>query len=118
VLARALRARLAPRELDAYLAPLLAPDGVRGLLRFVDSVDLAAVEGALRVVAADPPPALVLWGADDRLFSAAYGRRVAEALRAPCVAIPDAGHLLPQERPERVAEELAGFVAGLPRPVS
>ncbi|MGE5764190.1 MAG: alpha/beta fold hydrolase [Mycobacterium leprae] len=117
VLARALGARVSPRELDTYLAPLLAPDGVRGLLRFVDGVDLAAVEGALRVAAADPPPALVLWGADDRLFSAAYGRRVAAALRAPCVAIPDAGHLVPKERPERVAEELGGFVAGLSRPV-
>jgi pimeloyl-ACP methyl ester carboxylesterase len=114
VLAAALGTRVAPRELDAYLAPLLGPDGVRGLLRFVDSVDVTAVESALRVLAADPPPALVLWGAEDRLFSAAYGRRVAAALRAPSVPVAGAGHLLPQECPQRVAEELAGFVAELP----
>ncbi|HVA61015.1 MAG TPA: alpha/beta fold hydrolase [Mycobacteriales bacterium] len=117
VLARSLGAsladsRLTSREIDSYLTPLLGPDGPRGLLRFVRAVDLEATESVWRLVAAAPPPALVLWGERDHLHPAEYGRRVAGELRgAAWVPVSGAGHLLPQERPERVAEELTGFLA-------
>jgi len=120
VLARALGAGgptsvLAARELDYYLAPLLRPGGAQSLVRLVRAVDLAPVESAWRLLRAAPPPTLVLWGEQDRLHSPAYGRRVAGELPgASWVPVADAGHLLPQERPERVAEELAGFRADLP----
>jgi pimeloyl-ACP methyl ester carboxylesterase len=104
--------RLTTSEVAAYVAPMVGPDGPRGLLRFVRAVDLAAAEQALRIVAADAPPTLVLWGEQDNLHRPDYGRRVAEALPgAAWVPVSRAGHLLPQERPERVAEELTGFLA-------
>jgi pimeloyl-ACP methyl ester carboxylesterase len=65
------------------------------------------------LVGISPPPTLVLWGEDDALLSLEYGRRVATQLRAAWVPIAGAGHLLARERPERVAEELAGFLEGL-----
>jgi len=117
VLARSLGAggpaagSVAPPELGRYLAPLLSATGGRALLRLVRAVDLAAVEASWRLVRADPPPTLVLWGESDRLYSPAYGRRVAgEVPGASWVPVADAGHLLMLERPERVAEELAGFL--------
>lgn len=105
---------LTGRELDHYLAPLLAPGGAAHLVRVVRAVDLATVEAAWRLLQATPPPTLVLWGERDRLHAASYGRRVAGELGASWVPVADAGHLLPQERPERVAEEIAGFLAELP----
>ncbi|GAC1323599.1 MAG: alpha/beta hydrolase [Mycobacteriales bacterium] len=120
VLARSLGAtgtspgRLEPRELAHYLAPLLSAAGGRGLLRLVRAVDMSAVEASWQLVRTAPPPVLVLWGEHDRLHSPAYGRRVVgELAGASWVPVAEAGHLLPQERPERVAEELAGFVAEL-----
>jgi pimeloyl-ACP methyl ester carboxylesterase len=77
-------------------------------------VDLHPVEQAWEGLRHDPIPTLILWGEQDRLRSPAYGRRLAAempgAVWAPVAA---AGHLVPAERPERVAEELSGFLADL-----
>lgn len=101
-----------PEVLAAYLQPLLTPDGARGLLAVSRAIDLAGVRAALALVTADPPPTLVLWGADDAVRPAGYGRQLAGAIPgATFVTVADAGHLLPQDRPERVAEEIAGFLA-------
>jgi 2-hydroxymuconate-semialdehyde hydrolase len=105
---------LEARELDYYLAPLLRADGARSLVQLVRAVDMEPVEAAWRLLRAAPPPTLVLWGERDRVHAVSYGRRVAAELPgASWVPVADAGHLLPQERPERVAEELAGFAAEL-----
>jgi len=97
-----------------YAAPLLSRDGARGLVRFVRSVDLAATSAAWDLLRTAPPPTLLLWGCEDRVHSIAYGRRLAEQLPgATWVPLTGAGHLLPEECPERVAEELTGFLAEL-----
>lgn len=115
---RGLTAALGPlpeTELGHYAAPLLAPGGVEGLLRLLRSIDLTGTEAAVEMLRVRFPMTLVLWGTDDRVRSAAYGRRVASELpRAAFVPVSGGGHLLPQECPERVAAELAGFVADLP----
>lgn len=101
-------------ELDHYLAPLRSVAAAHGLLRLVRSVDLAGTAAALELLRPASPPALVLWGTDDPVLSAAYGRRLAGELPgAVFVPVAGAGHLLPEECPERVAEELAGFMAEL-----
>ncbi len=51
-------------------------------------------------------PAIVLWGADDRLLPATMGRKVAEALAAPIHVIPRADHDWPVRTPELFAREL------------
>jgi len=52
-------------------------------------------------------PALVVAATDDRLIPPAIQRRTAEAIpRAAYVEIPGAGHMLPIERPEELAESL------------
>lgn len=52
-------------------------------------------------------PAFVAWGDRDPFFPVAQGRRTADALGAPLVLLPGAGHFLPEERPEEVAAEIA-----------
>jgi pimeloyl-ACP methyl ester carboxylesterase len=105
-------------ELSAYTAALRAPDGPRGLRDVVTAVDAAAATAALEVVRADPPPALVLWGEEDTRLSTTYGKSIAAAIPgAVWIPVAGAGHLLPTERPERVAEEISGFLADLDAPV-
>lgn len=117
VLGGALRRGLRGSELSGkvlahYAAPLTTGDGGRGVLSLVRAFDPQATEAALALVAADPPPALVLWAAEDAWFSPAVGRRVAGDLPgASYVEVSDAGHFLPEDRPERVAEEIAAFLA-------
>lgn len=116
ILARSLGAApdsaLCGLEVAAYLNPLLGAAGARGMLHFARCVDLSSAESAWDAVRVAAPPTLVMWGEQDHLRSLAYGRRlVAECPGAAWVPVADAGHLLPQQRPERVAEELAGFAA-------
>ncbi|HEY8729692.1 MAG TPA: alpha/beta hydrolase [Acidothermaceae bacterium] len=100
------------RPLDRYVAELRAPGAARGLVHFATAVDLVAVETAWHIVRVAAPPTLVMWGADDRVHNLSYGRRVAGELPAAAwVPVTGAGHLLPEERPERVAEELVAFHA-------
>jgi len=112
-LARGLRAtELTPKVLGHYTAPLLGADGPRGLLSFVRAFDPDATEAAFEVVRKDAPPSLVMWASDDAWLSTAVGRRVAGDLPgASYVEVADAGHFLPEDRPERVAEEIAAFLA-------
>lgn len=57
-------------------------------------------------------PTLVLWGADDKVVSTAYGRQfAAEIPGAAFRAIDGAGHYLPLEQPEKFAHCVTEFVA-------
>ena len=115
-LARGLRATtLSPKSLGLYAGPLLSHDGTRGLLALVRACDPSAVESAFDIVRKEPPPTLVLWADDDVWHGSSYGRRVAgDVPGASFVTVAGSGHFLPEDRPERVAEELEGFLADLP----
>lgn len=111
--------QLTPRRLDRYVTPLLTSEGAASLVAVVRALDPESVESALRVVCREAPPTLVLWGEGDPFHSPAYGRRVASDIPGSTyVLISDAGHFLPEDRPERVAEEVAAFVAELPADVA
>ena len=60
--------------------------------------DLPALNEELSV------PATVVIGARDHVTDPAAGRRYAAAVGARLVEVPDAGHLLPMQRPEEVAD--------------
>lgn len=100
-------------DVDHYLQPLRSRAGARAMLRVFRSVDMQVLARSRELVGICPPPTLVLWGEDDRMLSPDYGRRVAGQFGATWVPISGAGHLLARECPERVAEELAGFLDGL-----
>lgn len=114
VLRRLMGPAAAPGELDRLAAELGTEGALAALCQVLAAVDLAPVEQALALVSHAGLPALVLWGVRDRSLSPAYGRRVAAALGAAFVPILNAGHVLPAQRPERVAEEIAAFLESLP----
>lgn len=58
-------------------------------------------------------PALVLWGARDRLVPLEDGFEYARRLRAPLRVVPDCGHLLIGERPDACANAIESFLATL-----
>ena len=58
-------------------------------------------------------PALVLWGARDRLVPLEDGFEYARRLRAPLRIVPDCGHLLIGERPDACAHAIESFLATL-----
>lgn len=83
----------APRAYYGITAPTGEPEA---------SVDLADVE----------LPTLVLWGEEDRLIEIEDGRRAVSVV--PChrfVAVPGAGHLPMEERPDDLARALREFLA-------
>ncbi|HEX4016462.1 MAG TPA: alpha/beta hydrolase [Frankiaceae bacterium] len=100
-------------DLDSYVELLRSRAGARAMLRVFRSVDMQVLAHSRELVGISPPPTLVLWGEHDPLLSLEYGRRVATQFGATWVPVADAGHLLARECPERVAEELAGFLGGL-----
>jgi pimeloyl-ACP methyl ester carboxylesterase len=56
-------------------------------------------------------PTLVLWGTDDRLAVPTYGERFRAAIRgARLELVPDCGHMIPYEQPQRLAAAVRGLV--------
>lgn len=53
-------------------------------------------------------PTLVIWGTKDPFFSVSQGKRTADAIKnSKFVLLDNAGHFLPEERPEEVAKLLS-----------
>jgi pimeloyl-ACP methyl ester carboxylesterase len=58
-------------------------------------------------------PLLLTWTPKDRVFPLKFAERLAgEVPNARIVEIPDAGTFVPFDQPQRVADEIAGFVSG------
>ncbi|HUF25616.1 MAG TPA: alpha/beta hydrolase [Gemmatimonadaceae bacterium] len=98
-----------PRLVARYLAPYVGQDGVNHLLllaRSIDSDDLEDLD--LRAIQA---PTLILWGEEDRWLDDRLPDRLANAIPgARLVRIPGIARLLPEENPERAAEEIIDFL--------
>ena len=56
-------------------------------------------------------PAFVAWGSRDPFFDVSQGRRVADAIRgAPLTVFDGAGHFLPKERPQEIADLISDMI--------
>lgn len=51
-------------------------------------------------------PTLVGWGSEDPFFALRQGERTARALRARLQIYDGAGHFIPEERPQRIADDI------------
>ena len=100
--------------------PALSPRAVEGFL--AGSALHTDIGDAGRALVHDDPrtdlhrvrcPALVVWGARDRLVPLTDGIEYARRLRAPLRVVPDCGHLLIGERPDACAEAIESFLAAL-----
>jgi pimeloyl-ACP methyl ester carboxylesterase len=78
------------------------------ILREADDEDMFAAALGLR---AFDRPALVVWGADDRLFPPVYGRLLAELLpQGRFVELADCMTFVPEEQPAQLVELVAEFL--------
>jgi pimeloyl-ACP methyl ester carboxylesterase len=64
-------------------------------------------------------PTRVLWGDHDPFFSVSQGERLAAAISgATFQVVPDAGHFLPEERPDEVAAAIRAVVRASADPIA
>ena len=96
---------------DAYLAPWAGPEGQQRWIDQVVSVtwdDTREVVDRLGEITA---PTLVLWGEQDGWLPVSTGERLAAAIpTARRATIQDAGHFLPEDKPEQAADEVLRFL--------
>lgn len=103
-----------------WYGPLLTdPDIRRDLGAFLRSTRKDTyVEAAERLRSFDRP-ALVLWGAEDRMMPPRTGRRLAELLPyGRYEEVPDARTLIPFDNPRGLSLALRRFIAAHPAPVA
>ena len=98
----------------------LSPEAVLGFL--AAQPEHTDVRRTARALARDDPrayvdrvrcPALVTWGARDRLVPLEDGFELARGLEAPLRVLPGAGHLLVAERPRECAALVLEFLDGV-----
>ena len=113
--ARRARAALQQSEFvqpdDAPLVHLMAREATAETYRQQTQMTLDRADSRPRLGRINVPT-LVLCGAEDRICPPAMSRAIADAIAISRLTIvPGAGHYLPIERPELVAEQLAGWLA-------
>ena len=102
-------------DVDQYYAPVAEPDFGRALRGMLREFRFDALPGRLASVQV---PTLVLWGERDEWIPPIVGRALAAELpRVAYLAVPNAGHALPEEAPHEVNRLLVGFLKdGVPAP--
>jgi pimeloyl-ACP methyl ester carboxylesterase len=97
-------------ELEPYLRPWPGPVGQAAYYRQVAQFDerytrkIEPRYGEIRT------PTLVIWGEEDAWLAPEFGRRLVEAIPAArLTTVPNAGHFVPEDRPDDVARALARF---------
>lgn len=104
-----------PAELIAsWMNPGLNDRGVRHDLKKVTvGMNKRYTLEAARQLRGSQLPILLTWAPGDKLFPISGAERLAaEAGNARVVQIPDAGTFVSLDQPQRLSEEIAGFVAG------
>jgi pimeloyl-ACP methyl ester carboxylesterase len=108
--------RIDDRGLHAYAESLAAPAPDGGVtLRFTPEwearIYMTGAPDLWRRLPALKPPALIVAGSESDTFVPAAVSRARRALpRAEVVVVPEAGHLVPLEKPEVVAKLIETFV--------
>ena len=105
----------APEELRARWHAVMAatpPEGVAAALRA-----MAARPDSFGTIDLLARPVLAVAGEEDAIAPVADARRMADAAHdGRLVTVPGAGHMVPVERPDALADALRRFLQGLPPP--
>jgi len=101
-------------DLRAYLAPHRTPLGRTSFfehqVRHYDSRYTEELTDRLGDIAM---PVRIVWGAQDRWQPVGYAERLATDIPgAELVVVPEAGHFLMEDEPERVTREVLDFLSG------
>jgi pimeloyl-ACP methyl ester carboxylesterase len=102
-----------PRIVESYLrSPRTDPAIRRDLAAVLVGIDARLTLEAARHLERFAAPALVVWGAEDRIFPLESGKRLASLLpNARFTTIAGSRAFVPEDQPERLAETLLGFLA-------
>jgi 2-hydroxymuconate-semialdehyde hydrolase len=104
--------RVTPELVAAYEKPFRGVEGRLAYLRAARALRTEELTSRMAEVEKLEIPTLVVWGGKDEFQPLAYGRRLAAAMpNARLEVIDDAGHFLPEDEPERLADLIAGFTA-------
>ena len=105
--------RIPDETLDSWVRPPLEDRAIRRDSRkFALGMDPRHTLAAAEKLPALEIPVLLAWGEDDRLFKLELAERLAKLIPdSRLVRIPDARTFVPLDQPERLANEIAAFVA-------
>jgi len=104
--------RITDEVVNRYADPFRDLEGRMAYLRAARSLDNRDLLDIREEVEAIDKPVLILWGAEDVFQKVEYGRRLADALAdAQLHVIEGAGHFLPEDQPETVAQYVRDFLA-------
>jgi pimeloyl-ACP methyl ester carboxylesterase len=105
--------RIPPELIRSWMEPGLNDPGVKRDLKKV-TVDMNkryTLEAAEKLRSSDLP-LLLAWAPDDRVFPLKWAKRLAsEVPNARIVEIPDSSTFVPFDQPQRLADEIAAFIA-------
>lgn len=104
--------RVPDAVMDAWFAPLQSDRAIRrDLTKYLRSVDRRSFDAVLPRLAAFDRPAVVAWGAEDKVMPRATGERLAAALpRGRFVLVPGARTLVPLDQPAALAAIIRAVV--------
>jgi pimeloyl-ACP methyl ester carboxylesterase len=102
-----------PDLIASWMAPALHDPGVkRDTKKVTVRMNKRYTLEAAEKLRSSELPILLTWAPGDRLFPLKYAQRLAaDTPNARLVEIPDASTFVPLDQPQRVADEIAGFVS-------
>jgi pimeloyl-ACP methyl ester carboxylesterase len=108
------RKPIPPELIASWMEPGMNDKGVRRDLKKVTvGMNKRYTLEAAAKLRGSQLPLLFAWAPGDKLFPLSYAERLAgEAGNARIVEIADANTFVPLDQPQRLSEEIAGFVAG------
>jgi pimeloyl-ACP methyl ester carboxylesterase len=105
---------LSDTALDIYCAPWLGPVGQPAFYRQIAQMDQCYTDEIEPLYGRMDCPVSILWGEKDEWIPAATGAILASRLSTrPCTFIPDAGHLVQEDRPEAIVGALMRQLSGV-----
>lgn len=94
---------LSDQVLDIYCGPWLGPTGQPAFYRQIAQMDQKYTDEVQRMYRVMDCPVTVLWGENDQWIPRVKGDELAALISgSPCVRIPNAGHLVQEDRPEAI----------------
>ncbi|WP_243299801.1 alpha/beta fold hydrolase [Bacillus litorisediminis] len=105
-------AQLIDKEMiDGYMQPFLNNDIFKALTRMIRDREGDLPTEILQTIRV---PCLLIWGEHDRVVPLHVGKRLHKDLpNSKLVVLKDAGHLVPEEKPEEVHHHIKSFISSL-----
>jgi pimeloyl-ACP methyl ester carboxylesterase len=108
------RTKIPDDLIASWMAPgLHDPDVKRDVKKVTAGMNKRHTLEAAEKLSGSELPIMLAWAPGDRFFPISYAERLArETPNARIVEIPDAKTFVPLDKPQRLADEIAGFVTG------